>query len=238
MPFPSRAVWHVVMWALAGSAVVAACSSSKSPSDGGSDTSGSGGQGGGSAGTSGASRALTGGHAAGAAAGGAGGQVDAGACRMQGESCNPPQYCCGVGMISGAGVSGIDVRRPGPERRLGRDRRWTGVWFLEVPFRSGLRSPKLRRGHAADVPRALRAGGHRPAGWTRTNLLCVEVGFIGGPGCVPPPSSCTPQSPFCADVPASCGGRPSCTCLPADICKGNGSCGSVYTSGDVMCGFA
>lgn len=229
MLFPRRAVWHVVMWAFASATVVAACSSSKSPSDGGVDGGGAGGLGGGAAGAGGASGA-TGGDA-GTAAGGTGGQVDAGACRMQGESCNSPQHCCGVGMIC-AGVCTMGVGRGPSDGAVASD---GGPACGASTCRSdqvcvhpscGGGTPPTCQEHAD--------GGQCPAGWTY-QPNCVG-GFIGGPGCVPPP--CTAPPPFCADVPASCGGRPSCTCLPADVCKGNGSCGSVYTSGDVMCGFA
>ena len=230
MPLPSRTVCHVMMWTLAGSTVVAACSSSNGPSDGGVDAGGSGGQGGGAAGAGGASGA-SGGHA-GTAAGGTGGQVDAGACRMQGESCNPPQYCCSVGMIC-AGICTMGVGQ-GPSDGAAASDGGPACGASTCRSDQVCVHPSCGGG-TPPMCEEPSDGGQCPAGWTY-QPNCVG-GFIGGAGCVPP-SSCTPQSPFCADVPASCGGRPSCTCLPADVCKGNGSCGSVYTSGDVMCGFA
>jgi hypothetical protein len=75
-------------------------------------------------------------------------------------------------------------------------------------------------------------GGQCPSGWMQS--LCP--GASGRIGCVPGP--CTPPAPFCAPLPASCSGTPSCTCLPQDICGQNGGqCGFVQ-SGMVTCGFA
>jgi hypothetical protein len=233
MLFPDRVVSQVVMWALAGSTVVAACSSTKSPSDGGVDTRGSGGQGGGSAGIGGAS-GETGGHA-GTAAAGIGGAIDAGACRMEGESCNPPQRCCAPAMIC-AGSCTMGAGQGPSDGAIADVAGDSGHACGASTCRSdqvcvhpscGGGTPPMCLEHAD--------GGQCPSGWTYQPFC--SGGLTVGPGCVPP-SSCTPQTPFCADVPASCGGRPSCTCLPANICNGNGSCGSVYTSGDVMCGFA
>src|SRR5450631_1036695 len=78
-------------------------------------------------------------------------------------------------------------------------------------------------------------GGQCPTGWTY-HALCSLTAGRSGSGCQPPP--CTPAAPFCADVPAACGGTPTCTCLPSNICDGGGQCGAVSTGGNVMCGFA
>ena len=75
-------------------------------------------------------------------------------------------------------------------------------------------------------------GGHCPQGWTES--LCPAP--YGRVGCMPGP--CTPPAPFCAPLPASCGGTPNCTCLPPDVCGVNGgTCGWIQ-NGAVMCGFA
>jgi hypothetical protein len=58
---------------------------------------------------------------------------------------------------------------------------------------------------------------------------------------MPPP--CTPPAPFCADIPASCAGTPTCGCLPSLICdppsggQTGGSC-AIVNNRQVMCGFA
>jgi hypothetical protein len=78
-------------------------------------------------------------------------------------------------------------------------------------------------------------GGQCAAGWTYHALCSLSSGGSGS-GCQPPP--CTPAAQFCADVPAACGGTPTCTCLPSNICDGGGQCGTVSTGGNVMCGFA
>ena len=75
-------------------------------------------------------------------------------------------------------------------------------------------------------------GGQCPSGWTET--LCFAT--PNRMGCVPPP--CTPPAPFCAPLPASCSGAPSCTCLPQNVCGQNGGqCGFIQ-NGAVVCGFA
>ena len=78
-------------------------------------------------------------------------------------------------------------------------------------------------------------GGQCAAGWTYHALCSLNSGG-SGPGCEPPP--CSPPLPFCADVPSACGGAPTCTCLPSNICQGGGQCGAVFNGGNVMCGFA
>jgi hypothetical protein len=66
-----------------------------------------------------------------------------------------------------------------------------------------------------------------PSGWAPVTL-CTYASGGSGPGCLPPP--CTPPPAFCADVPAACGGTPTCACLGGTICRGNGACG--FVSGD------
>jgi hypothetical protein len=75
-------------------------------------------------------------------------------------------------------------------------------------------------------------GGQCAAGWTYHALCSLSVGG-SGPGCEPPP--CTPPPSFCADVPSACGGKPTCTCLPSNICQGQGQCGTISVGGDVHC---
>jgi hypothetical protein len=52
--------------------------------------------------------------------------------------------------------------------------------------------------------------------------------------------NCQPQpAPFCADVPAACGGTPTCACLPFTICQPGGQAGGVCINVDsrvVSCG--
>jgi hypothetical protein len=81
-------------------------------------------------------------------------------------------------------------------------------------------------------------GGQCLTGWT-LSTTCAGLGGQGV-GCMPPP--CTPPAPFCADIPASCSGAPTCGCLPSLICnqpsgQPGGGCGFV-TNRQVTCGFA
>lgn len=231
MPFQNRALWYVAMCTLLSATAVGACSSSKGPTDASTNGAGSGGHGGGDAAVGGAAGGS--GGQAGTGAAGAGGQTDGGACRMKGESCVPPQSCCGP--LVCAGVCTVGVGQGGSQD-----------------------------GASTDVASD---GGHTCSSSTcRANQVCVHPSCGGGtpptcfsapgdagqcpqgstyqqhcppsfnPGCLPTP--CSPAPPFCADVPASCAGRPSCICLPPDVCNGGGSCGVVYSTGDVMCGFA
>src|SRR5436190_1245527 len=64
--------------------------------------------------------------------------------------------------------------------------------------------------------------------------FCANVGTAPGPGpgCEPPP--CTPPAPYCFTVPASCGTTVTCSCLPANVCQGGGSCGLI-SGGEVLC---
>jgi len=77
-------------------------------------------------------------------------------------------------------------------------------------------------------------GGQCPTGWQRTSFCPNNTGG----GCTPGP--CTPPSPFCAPVPASCNGKPDCSCLPYELCSEGGGLGScTWVNGsDVMCGAA
>lgn len=77
-------------------------------------------------------------------------------------------------------------------------------------------------------------GGQCPSGWTFESQCPPSAGSTLA-GCIPPP--CTPPAPFCADLPASCGGNPNCVCLPNDICRGNGAC-EIANSLEVVCGSA
>ena len=235
MSFPNRTRWYVAVCALASATAGGACSSTKGPTDAGTEgrgSGGSGGSGGGGAGGAGGAAGGSGGQG-GTAAAGAGGQTDAGACRMRGDSCTPPQYCCGP--LICAGLCTMGVGQGGPQ-----DGASTEV--------------------ASD-------GGHACGSLTcRADQVCVHPSCGGGtppmcystpddagqcpqgstyqphcppsfaPGCLPPP--CSPSPPFCADIPAACGGHPSCVCLPPDVCNGGGACGLVDSTGDVMCGFA
>lgn len=81
-------------------------------------------------------------------------------------------------------------------------------------------------------------GGQCLSGWT-LSTSCVGLGGQGV-GCMPPP--CMPPAPFCADIPASCSGAPTCGCLPSLICnppsgQTGGSC-ALVNGRQVMCGFA
>jgi hypothetical protein len=88
-------------------------------------------------------------------------------------------------------------------------------------------SPTCGGGPAVCTP--LPDGGQCPSGWTYTALCASGV----GPACLLPP--CTPAAPFCADLPSSCGGTPTCSCLPTNVCEGNGEC--QFVSGfQVLCG--
>jgi hypothetical protein len=118
----NRALWFVATFALAGGAV---CSSRKGPDDGGIDASGNGGQIAGTAG--GAGRA--------GGAGGAGGQPDAGACRMMGDSCEPPQFCCAP--LVCAGSCTMIVGQSLPEACRGLD----GITLSAPTIHSGVASP-------------------------------------------------------------------------------------------------
>jgi hypothetical protein len=78
---------------------------------------------------------------------------------------------------------------------------------------------------------ALPDGGQCPSGWTTV----ANCPLSGGPGCQPPP--CTPPAPHCVDIAAACNGAPACTCLPANVCQGGGSC-SFIGDGKVFCASA
>jgi hypothetical protein len=71
--------------------------------------------------------------------------------------------------------------------------------------------------------------------------LCTSTQVCVHPQCVnciclPPGTSCPQPKPFCADVPASCGGAPKCSCFPFTVCAQNGgACMSVGADG-ISCG--
>ncbi len=77
---------------------------------------------------------------------------------------------------------------------------------------------------------ALPDGGQCPTGWTY-RAMCNRLP-TPGPGCEEPP--CTPPSPYCIARPASCGATLTCSCIPANVCQGGGSCGLI-SNGEVLC---
>jgi hypothetical protein len=233
MRFSNRIIWSVALVGLAGATAAGACSSTKGSSDAGADVGGIGGFGGGAAGSGGATGG-TGGHA-GTESAGSGGQSDAGACRMEGESCNPPERCCGPLICAGVCTMGVGQNgsTDGAVGDVGSDGGHACGGSTCLADQVCVR-PSCGGGTPPMCDPGLVDGGQCPLGWTYQSRCPMGYGTV--PGCAPPP--CSPPAPFCADVPASCGGKPSCDCLPPDVCKGGGSCGSVYTSGDVMCGFA
>jgi hypothetical protein len=84
-------------------------------------------------------------------------------------------------------------------------------------------------------------GGQCAPGWTySSSCASLTPPTTLGPGCYPP--ACTPPAPFCADVPSTCSGGPSCNCLPAMICQppggpSGGGC-AIVIGREVFCGFA
>jgi hypothetical protein len=73
-------------------------------------------------------------------------------------------------------------------------------------------------------------GGVCPDRWI---LMVGEIcPTTGKPGCVPPP--CENPPPHCADIPAACGGRVDCSCIPTDDCD-RIPCAMVSGT-DVTCG--
>jgi hypothetical protein len=64
-------------------------------------------------------------------------------------------------------------------------------------------------------------GGPCPAG-------LVSCNGPGGPGCT---YGCSPPSPYCLDVPASCHGLPTCACLQTNDC----SCEGISMGREVVC---
>jgi hypothetical protein len=75
--------------------------------------------------------------------------------------------------------------------------------------------PSCGGGNAPPCDRLDDAGGCA-AGWTYSATCQFTGSLTPGPGCRPPP--CVPPAPFCASVPASCGGSVRCTCLPNNVC--------------------
>ena len=76
-------------------------------------------------------------------------------------------------------------------------------------------------------------GGACPAGLTYASSCVPGLPERGG-GCTLPP--CVDPSPFCIDLPATCGPKPTCACLPYNVCQADGGaiggmCGLIDTSG-------
>jgi hypothetical protein len=239
MPFQNRARWYVALCTLVGVTAVGACSSTKSSTDAGADGGGRGGHGGGGGAAGGASAAGSGGAAAGSggqagsATAGAGGQTDAGACRMQGESCTPPQHCCGPLICAGVCTMGVGQGGPpdGASTEVASD---GGHACGSSTCRANqvCVHPSCGGGTAPMCFVAPNDAGQCPQGSTYQPHCAPTF----GPGCLPAP--CVPAPPFCADIPASCGGHPSCVCLPPNVCNGGGSCGLVDSTDAVICGSA
>jgi hypothetical protein len=76
-------------------------------------------------------------------------------------------------------------------------------------------------GNVAAVCLPVPDGGQCPAGFGQV----ASCGPATGPGCTPPP--CVEPAPRCTNVPASCGGTPTCACLPVTICNAS-NCFSVH----------
>jgi hypothetical protein len=231
MGFQDRARSWFAVCALFSAIAAGACSSSKGPSDAGTDAGGSSGLGGSSAGAGGA--AAGSGGQAGIATAGAGGQIDAGACRMQGESCTSPQHCCGP--LICAGICTMGVGQGGPQDGASTDVSGDGghaCGSSTCRANQVCVHPSCGGGTPPTCYSAPGDAGQCPPGSTYQPHCPPNF----APGCLPAPCSAAP--PFCADIPASCGGHPSCVCLPPNVCNGGGSCGLVDSTGDVMCGFA
>jgi hypothetical protein len=78
---------------------------------------------------------------------------------------------------------------------------------------------------------ALNDAGACPSGWTYSSS-CYNLP-AAGPGCLPP--ACVPPPAFCVDIPAGCGSPITCSCLPPNICTGDGGCGLIENGTDVVC---
>jgi hypothetical protein len=229
---PAPLVWAVgLVFALIQAA---GCSTSGSTSDG----SGEGGYGGGGGmstggtsgesghpGTGGASgRGGTGG--AGGWAAGAGGSAGAGA---GGNSAGGHGGATGTGGAAGrGGTSGTGGAGAGTGGGAGSN----GTLCGTSPCSSNQVCVHPSCGGGNLACDRLPDGGQCAAGWTYHALCSLSSGGSGS-GCEPPP--CTPLPSFCADVPSACGGTPTCTCLPSNICQGHGQCGIISAGGNVMC---
>jgi hypothetical protein len=66
--------------------------------------------------------------------------------------------------------------------------------------------------------------------------VCTASQICVHPQCL----NCSIQpAPFCLDVPASCGGTPTCACFPFTVCERNGQAGGVCVTIDargLVCG--
>lgn len=198
---------------LLGLTLLSGCGSSLG---GGNAAGGSGGGGAAGAGGSGAGGAATGGSG-GLAAGGSGGTAGGGAGGAAAGGRGGAGGKAGAPGTGGASAGG----KGGSAAPCGTQTCTTD----EVCVRPGC-------GGGVVVCDPLPDGGHCPQGWTES--LCPAP--YGRYGCVPGP--CTPPAPFCAPLPASCGGTPTCICLPPDVCGPNGGTCSGILSGGVWCGFA
>jgi hypothetical protein len=173
------------------------CSSSTPHADGGAGVggggrSGSGGQAGAANAGGSGGHAGVGGSGAGGLAGGAGGQVDAGACRMQSESCSGRQQCCGPLICTGICTMGVNQQDA------------SGDASLMCSYPDG------------GAPDGAAFQGICPAGGCPSGTVCVvEVGGVAGGGgeyCAPIALEChgTPTCSCMADCVCTngFGGRP------------------------------
>lgn len=206
---------------------IGACGSSKTGTDAAAGAGGGGSHGGagGSNGGAGGSSGGTGGSSAGTGgqAGGGGGQQDAGSCRMYGQSCGVSQPCC-VPMICAGGCT-MPVSQDASSDGLG----------------SGGRGGATGTGGAAGNAGAAGGRGGSGGGGTGGTGACGGTSCPSNQICVHPQClNCDPQpASFCADVPVSCSGTPTCSCLPFTICQQNGQAAGVCISVDsrgVSCG--
>ena len=193
---------------------------------GGSSIGGRGGDSGGHGGTGAGGAAGTGGSAGHAGATGTGGTGAGGAAGTGGSGTGGSAGHAGATGTGGTGAGGT-----GAEGGAGGNSPLCGT----APCASNQVCVHPSCGGGVLVCERLPDGGQCAAGWTYHALCSLNSGG-SGPGCEPPP--CSPPLPFCADVPSACGGAPTCTCLPSNICQGGGQCGAVFNGGNVMCGFA
>jgi hypothetical protein len=205
----SLAFGIVVFWGLA---VLPSCGSST----GGADRTGGAG-GAGASGSGGAAGATASGGAGGTATGGSGGT---------GGSAGAAGGAAGTGGAGGrAGAPGTGGAHTGGHGGGAAPCGTQSCTSSEVCIHPGCGG-----GNAICDP--LPDGGQCPSGWTQS--------FCSAPasrlGCVPPP--CTVPAPFCAPLPAACGGTPNCACLPQTVCGQNGGQCTLIQNGIVLCGFA
>ena len=226
---PVRAImrWSVALLMLLA---VGACGSTAKPGPDG----GGGSNAGGAGGTTGG-----GGRGGGGAAGSVGGQSGGGGT----GGCAPNQVWCpgcepGTGACSIGGCPGFAC--PPPDGGAGRGGSGGGAGGTGGATVCGTRACTIGEicvrpscGGTALPCIPVPDGGQCPSGYTYRSF-CANVGTAPGPGpgCEPPP--CTPPAPYCFTVPASCGTTVTCSCLPANVCQGGGSCGLI-SGGEVLC---